>query len=174
MKDPIRYLKYQGTLITNKSPSPSAIWIGIIDRLCALYEQFCKMAVVWTQIVVLGGENFRPLHQITVAAVITWTRNARKLVSIGPLDSPLRPWVKGVLVSLLSRSSILDAKISPGYSILSEVTTYIGVRFYRSRIGTGFIFHLRFSLLPCFIRKSCTRRIVDFFFSGGSFPTGDI
>ena len=108
MKDPIRYLKYQGTLITNESPSPSAVWIGIINRLCALYEQFCKMAVVWTQIVVVGGEIFRSLHHITVAAVITLTNNARKLVSIRPLYSPLRPWVKYVHVSLLSGSSILD------------------------------------------------------------------
>lgn len=132
------------------------------------------MAVVWTQIVVIGGEVFRPLHDITVATVITRTGNAGQLVSVRPLGSPLRPWVMGVHISSLSGSSILGQQVSSGYSSSSEVTTYIYGRFQCFRIGTGFIFHLRFSLFPCFIKKSCTRRIKDFFFLGGRFPTGHV
>ena len=56
----------------------------------------------------------------------------------------------------------------------SGMATYVGVRFFRSRIVNGFIVHLRFSLLPWFIKKSCTRRIRDFFFLGGMFPTGHV
>lgn len=156
MKDPVRCLKYPGTLISNVCPSPSAIWVGIIDRLCTLYEQLCKMAVVRTQIVVLGGEIFRPLHHIPVTAVNTWASNSRKLVSKRPLDSPLGPWMMSVHVSTLSGSLI------------------IAVRFFCFRTGSGVIGHLRFSLLPCFIKKSCTRRIRDFFFLGGRFPTGHV
>ena len=108
MKDPVRYSEYQRTSIANESPSPSAIWLGVIDGLCALYEQFCKMAVVWTQIVVIGGECLRTLHHITVAAVLTFVKNASDLVSIRPLGSPLRPWVTTVDVPSLRGPSILD------------------------------------------------------------------
>ena len=108
MKDPIRYSKYLVTLISNEGPSASDVWIVIINLLCALYEQFCKMAIVWTQIIVVGGEGLSPLHHITMAAFITWTNNARKLVSIGPFKSPLCPWVKSVNVSSLSSSLILE------------------------------------------------------------------
>lgn len=174
MKDPVRCLKYPGTLISNVCPSPSAIWVGIIDRLCTLYEQLCKMAVVRTQIVVLGGEIFRPLHHIPVTAVNTWASNSRKLVSKRPLDSPLGPWMMSVHVSTLSGSLILDELVSSGYLTSSKVTTYIAVRFFCFRTGSGVIGHLRFSLLPCFIKKSCTRRIRDFFFLGGRFPTGHV
>ena len=174
VKDPIRYLKYEGTLITNEGPSPSAVWIGIIDSLCALYEQFCKMAVIRTQIIVIGGEVFRSLHDITVAAFITCPSNARKLVSVRPLSSPLRPLVLGVHISSLGGSLVLDHRISPGCSTKLGLMTYIYGRFPLFRIGAGLMFHLRFSLFPCFIKKSCTRRIRDFFFLGGRFPTGHI
>lgn len=56
---------------------------------------------------------------------------------------------------------------------MPEVMTYIGGRFFVCQTGHGSIVHLRFSLLPCFIKKSCTRRIMDFFLLGGRFPTGD-
>ena len=112
MKDPIGHSKDPRTLITNESPSPSAVWVGIIDHLCALHEQFCKMAVGWTQIVVIRGKVLCPLHYITVAAVITWTRNARKLVSIRPFHSPLRPWVSCVHIPPLSSSSVLGERES--------------------------------------------------------------
>lgn len=107
MKDPIRYLKHQGTSIANERPSPRAVRFGIIDRLCALYEQFGQVAIVRTQIVIIGGEVLRTLHHITVAAVITWESEASNLVSIRPLGSPLRPWVTSVYVALLSGPLIL-------------------------------------------------------------------
>lgn len=63
--------------------------------------------------------------------------------------------------------------MSLGHYTIPSVMTYVGVRFFVCRIGNSSIVHLRFSLLPCFIMKSCARRIMDFFLLGGRFPTGD-
>ena len=134
MKYPIRYLEYQGTLITNECPPPSAIWIGVVDWLSALYVKFCQMAVPWTQIIVFGGKFLRALHYITVVSGTPSTSDARKLVGIRPLGSPLRPWVMSIHVSSLGRSLILDERISLRYSMSCEVTTYVGRRFFGSQI----------------------------------------
>ena len=172
MKDPVRYSEYPWTLIANESPSPSAVWVGVIDHLCALYNQFCKMAIERTQIVFIGRKTLPTLHHVAVVAVTGRKGKASNLVSIGPLGSPLVPWVTSIKVAALGRSSILIEHISPSHSKILEVTTYVRARFFRCRIVHVSIVHLRLSLLPCFIKKLCARRIMDFFLDG-RFPTVD-
>ena len=130
------------------------------------------MAIERTQIVVIGRKILATLHYVAVVAVTDRKSNACNLVSVRPLGSPLRPWVTGVEVAALGRSSILIVNISLGHPTILEVPTYIRACFFRCRIVHVSIIHLSLSLLPCFIKKSCARRIMDFFL-GGRFPTGD-